>query len=159
MRSSSSRFALLAIAGILLTVAGCGSRAAVDPGPTASDPVCAEVLRALPDELSNAQRRSTNSQATAAWGDPPITLRCGVTPPGPTTDRCISVTGADGASVDWVMAPLGTIPEDTWQFTTYGRVPAIEVTVPVAYAGDDATTTLVDLGAAVSLTDAERACV
>ncbi len=146
-------------AGLVLTAAGCGSAATVEPGPTASAPVCAEVLRALPDELSGAERRSTNSQATAAWGDPPITLRCGVTPPGPTTDRCIAVTGGDGASVDWVVAPLGTTPEDTWQFTTYGRVPAIEVTVPAAYAGSDATTTLVDLGAAVALTDAQRACV
>jgi len=145
--------------GLVLAVAGCGSPAAVEPGPTASAPVCAEVLRALPEELSGAEQRSTNSQATAAWGDPAITLRCGVTPPGPTTDRCISVTGADGASTDWVMAPLESTEDDTWQFTTYGRVPAIEVTVPVAYAGDDATSTLVDLGAAVSLTDAQRACL
>ena len=154
-----SRLLAVLATGLLLAAAGCGSAATVEPGPTASAPVCAEVLRALPDELSGAERRSTNSQATAAWGDPPITLRCGVTPPGPTTDRCISVTGADDASVDWVMAELGSTEEDTWQFTTYGRVPAIEVTVPVDYAGDDATTTLVDLGAAVSLTDAQRACL
>ncbi len=113
----------------------------------------------LPEELSGAERRSTNSQATAAWGDPAIALRCGVSPPGPTTDRCISVTGADGTQVDWVMTPLGEAAEDTWQFTTYGQVPAIEVTVPVDYAGDDATTTLVDLGAAVALTDQQRTCV
>lgn len=148
----------MSVAAIMLTVAGCSSTAGVEPGPTASAPACAEVLRALPDELSGAQRRSTNSQATAAWGDPAITLRCGVTPPGPTTDRCISVTGADQATVDWVVAPLGSTAEDTWQFTTYGRVPAIEVTVPVDYAGDDASTTLVDLGPAVSLIPQQRAC-
>ena len=149
----------VALAGMMLTLAGCGSTAGVEPGPTASAPVCAEVLRVLPEQLSTAERRSTNSQATAAWGDPAITLRCGVTPPGPTTDRCISVTGSDGTSVDWVMTPLGEAAEDTWQFTTYGRIPAIEVTVPVAYAGDDATTTLVDLGSAVAFTDQQRACV
>ena len=149
----------LAVAGIVLTLAGCGSTAGVTPGPTASAPVCAEVLRVLPDELSGAERRSTNSQATAAWGDPAITLRCGVNPPGPTTDRCISVTGVDGTQVDWVMTPLGEAAEDTWQFTTYGQVPAIEVNVPVDYAGDDATTTLVDLGGAVALTDQQSACV
>ena len=152
-------FSCLAVTGMVLTIAGCGSTAGVEPGPTASAPVCAEVLRALPDQLSGAERRSTNSQATAAWGDPAITVRCGVTPPGPTTDRCISVTGADETSVDWVMTPLGEAAEGTWQFTTYGRIPAIEVTVPVEYAGDDATTTLVDLGGAVSLTDQQRSCV
>ncbi|WP_147916717.1 DUF3515 family protein [Ruania zhangjianzhongii] len=149
----------LAAAGVVLTLTGCGSTAGVEPGPTASAPLCAEVLRVLPEELSGAERRSTNSQATAAWGDPAIALRCGVSPPGPTTDRCISVTGADGTQVDWVMTPLGEAAEDTWQFTTYGQVPAIEVTVPVDYAGDDATTTLVDLGAAVALTDQQRTCV
>lgn len=149
----------LALAAVVLALAGCGSTAGVEPAPTASAPQCAEVLRVLPEELSGAERRSTNSQATAAWGDPAITLRCGVTPPGPTTDRCISVTGADGATVDWVMTPLGETTENTWQFTTYGHVPAIEVTVPVEYAGDDATTTLVNLGGAVALTDQQRACV
>ena len=69
------------------------------------------------------------------------------------------MTGADETSVDWVMTPLGEAAEGTWQFTTYGRIPAIEVTVPVEYAGDDATTTLVDLGGAVSLTDQQRSCV
>src|SRR5699024_4832736 len=86
------------VAALLVTVSACGSPAARPPGPTASAPVCAEVLRALPEELSGAQSRSTNSQSTAAWGDPPITLRCGVQPTGPTTDRCITVKGADGAS-------------------------------------------------------------
>lgn len=146
-------------AALLLTLTACGSPVAVPPGPTASAPACAEVLRALPDELSGAQSRSTNSQATAAWGEPPITLRCGVEPTGPTTDRCITVKGDDGATVDWVVAPLGTTEEDTWQFTTYGRIPAIQVTVPVAYAGTDATTTLVDLGPAVSLIPQQHKCI
>jgi len=113
----------------------------------------------LPQELSGAQSRSTNSQATAAWGDPPITLRCGVQPTGPTTDRCITVKGADGASVDWVVAELGSTEEDTWQFTTYGRFPAVQVTVPVDYAGSDATTTLVDLGPAVALIPQQNECI
>src|SRR5699024_11319598 len=98
-------------------------------------------------------------QATAACGDPPIPLRSGVPPTGPTTDRCITVNGADGASVDWVVGELGSTEEDTWQFTTYGRFPAVQFTVPVDYAGSDATTTLVDLGPAVALIPQQNECI
>ncbi|QOR72754.1 DUF3515 family protein [Ruania alkalisoli] len=150
----------MAAVGVL---GGCQSAVEVDPGPTASAPVCAEVLRALPDELAGAERRSTTSQASAAWGeDPAITLRCGVQPPGPTTDRCITAEAANGTSVDWVVTELGDV-EGGWQFTTYGRVPAIELTVPVFHAGNasdaDPTTLLVDLGEAVDIIGAERSCL
>ncbi len=77
---------------------------------------------ALPDQLGDANKRPTTSQGTAAWGDPSLViLRCGVNPPGPTTDRCVGVN-----DVDWV------IKEDnatTWTLTTYGRVPATEVVI------------------------------
>jgi hypothetical protein len=54
-----------------------------------------------------------------------VVWRCGVTPPGPTTDECIEVDG-----VDWVRHPLA----DGSSFTTYGRDPAVQVLVPDAYA-------------------------
>lgn len=141
----------------------CQAAVEVDPGPTASAPECAEVLRALPEELAGAEQRSTTSQATTAWGeDPAITFRCGVAPPGPTTDRCITAEAANGTAVDWVVTDLGDV-DGGWQFTTYGRVPAIELTVPVAHAGNasdaDPTTLLVDLGEAVDIISADRACL
>ncbi len=61
------------------------------------------------------------SPAVRAWGDPPIVARCGVNPPGPTTDDCLTVDG-----VDWVATPLS----DGTRFVTYGRDPAIEVLIP-----------------------------
>lgn len=61
----------------------------------------------------------------AAWGDPAIIARCGVTPPGPTTLECIAVD-----SVDWIVEPL----TDGMVFTTFGRDPAMEVIVPSDYA-------------------------
>ncbi|SEE27052.1 DUF3515 family protein [Ruania alba] len=144
---------------LVLGLAACGAPVEVEPAPEASTPVCAEVLRSLPDELAGAERRSTTSQASAAWGDPAITFRCGVPVLGPTTDRCITAEAADGTSVDWVVAELGSVSGDAWQFTTYGRSPAIELVVPVIYAGEDPTTLLVDIGEALTFIEAERECL
>jgi hypothetical protein len=93
----------------------------------ASDPACARLARALPTTAQHQGRvrTSSDSPAVAAWGDPAIIWRCGVTPPGPTTDECIDVDG-----VDWVRHPLS----DGSAFTTYGRDPAVQLLVPDAYA-------------------------
>ncbi|ACQ79852.1 conserved hypothetical protein [Beutenbergia cavernae DSM 12333] len=154
------------LGGALLasTVLGaCASPVGLDPAPDASAPICAEVLRALPGSLAGAERRETTSQASRAWGDPPITLRCGVEPPGPTTDRCITVEAADGTSIDWVVAENDDVGPDAgsgqFAFTTYGRVPAVEVVVPVEYAGDDATSLLLDVGTAVGVIPQDRECL
>ncbi|TGO04291.1 DUF3515 family protein [Serinibacter arcticus] len=153
----------------LLIVTGCARDVPTAPAPSASDPVCARVLQATPGVLGGADQRPTTSQASRAWGDPAITLRCGVEPLDPTTDRCIAVTGGDGTEIDWVVAEnddvVGTGEDaDTergrFMFTTYGRTPAIEVVVPVEYAGTDSTAILVDLGAAVSrTTTTESRCI
>lgn len=134
---------------------------ALEPTPEASDPVCARTLISMPDELGGAEKRNTTTQASRAWGDPPITVRCGVEPPGPTTDRCVTAINASGESVDWVMREIGDpeVEENTWHFTTYGRAPAIEVIVPVEYAGTDATEILGVLGESVSRIPATRECV
>lgn len=147
--------------GLALVLAACGSAVELEPAPEASDPVCARVLIAMPDELSEASKRNTTTQASRAWGDPPITVRCGVEPPGPTTDRCVTAEDASGNSVDWVMREIGDeeVDENTWHFTTYGRVPAIEVIVPVEYAGTDATEILGILGEHIAQIPATRECV
>lgn len=156
-------------AAALLVLTGCARDVPTAPAPSASDPVCAQVLQATPGVLGGADQRATTSQASRAWGDPAITLRCGVEPLGPTTDRCITVTGVDGVSIDWVVAEnddvVGTGEDaDTergrFMFTTYGRTPAIEVIVPVEYAGTDSTAILVDLGPAVARTaTTESRCI
>ena len=61
------------------------------PAKDAANPACAPMMVALPDTIGDAKLRKTNSQATAAWGDPSLViLRCGVNVPGPTTDRCVT---------------------------------------------------------------------
>ncbi len=162
----SSRLAVVATLAALAAagLAGCSQAAVIiEPAPAASDPVCAQVLRATPQELGGAEMRSTTAQAARAWGDPAITFRCGVPELGPTTDRCIAVTGADGLTVNWVVAENNEVAgEDSergrFTFTTYGRSPAIQVVVPVEYAGTDATGVLVDLASAVAFTQEKREC-
>ncbi|RPF25658.1 DUF3515 family protein [Georgenia muralis] len=159
------RVALALTAAAVLS--GCAAPVSLPPGELAADPVCARVLQATPDVLGGLERRSTTTQAATAWGDPAVTLRCGVAPPGPTTDRCLSVDSGDGTAVDWI-ALEGDDPDlpeharqggGSWTFITYGRRPAIEVVVPVEQVGGQPTAALVDLAGAVSLVRAERACV
>ncbi|MDN5635804.1 MAG: DUF3515 domain-containing protein [Brevibacterium sp.] len=121
----SRTFALAAIATVLAGVglAGCERTVVVEPAEDAQNPKCADIMLQLPAEISGEEERTTSSQGTKAWGDPNIAVaRCGVTPPGPTTDRCVSVSG-----VDWISQPSDE--NDTWVFTSYGRTPAVEVLV------------------------------
>lgn len=116
-------------------LSGCAAAVPVEPAPAATDVACARVLVALRavDTIGGLQRRETTGQSTAAWGEPPLTLRCGVDPPPPTTQRCVEVAG-----IDWVVGEADGAPdadEDAAAaivMTTYGRVPALEVRLPAA---------------------------
>lgn len=143
-------------------LAGCSAAVTVPPAPDAAHPVCAEVVLALPARLGDLERLESGTQAAAMWGErtDPVVLRCGVTPPGPTTEQCVQAD--DGAvSVDWIAVPSDEQPDGTadWVFTTYGRTPTVEVRVPASVASSRSTSFLVDLGRAVSLVEQERACL
>jgi hypothetical protein len=120
-----------------------------EAAPEATDPDCAAVVVRLPDEVAGLAARETDAQGTGAWGTPAsVLLRCGVEPPGPTTERCVSVDG-----VDWI---IDESDAPRYLFTTYGRTPAVEVLVDNdAVSG---TTAITDLSAAVSVIPAEREC-
>jgi hypothetical protein len=143
-------------------LAGCSATVPTTVAAHATDPVCADVVLATPDELSGLARRDTNAQATTAWGEPgaAIVLRCGVEPLGPTTDRCVTVEATDGTSVDWVVTQGDTDSEEAdATFITYGRVPAVEITVPAAVRELHSTSMLIDLGPAISRTEKRRSCL
>lgn len=107
------------------------------------------MMVALPDAIGDARLRKTNSQATAAWGDPSLViLRCGVNVPGPTTDRCVSVN-----DVDWVIKE----GDPVWTLTTFGREPATEILMDPDKISS--ATVLADLSAAASKIKASRNCV
>lgn len=151
-----------AVVAALALVGGCAATVPVQVAPDAHDPVCAEVVLRLPDELDGMPRLRTDAQATVAWGETtaPVVLRCGVDPLPPTTDACVTAED-DRASVDWVAVPgeaddAGNAP---WTFTTYGRTPAFEVVVPAAVTATRSTSFLVDLGPAIARVAATRTCL
>lgn len=137
------------IASALLATAvlvGCSHAEVVEPAEYAADPGCANVMLAIPDVVGGLDMRATTSQATQAWGDEfPIIARCGVEPPGPTTDQCIA-TETSGVSVDWLMRE----EDDTWIATSFGRSPALEVLVPKIRADEAVGDVLAELSPAAS---------
>jgi hypothetical protein len=106
-----------AVAALMLSA--CSPAVDVPAAKDAANPACAPMMVALPETIGDSKLRKTNSQATAAWGDPSLViLRCGVNVPGPTTDRCVSVNG-----IDWVIKEGNPV----WTLTTFGREPATEI--------------------------------
>ncbi len=111
--------------------AGCAATATVEPAPQAHDPVCADVMLTLPEEIGEHSQRPTSSQGTAAWGDPAaVVLRCGVEPIGPSEHPCVSPAG-----VDWVWIEN----EDHLQLISYGREPTVEVLLDGERLTEDTT--------------------
>jgi hypothetical protein len=126
---------LLAVA--LLTFTGCSGAVRLDPpDPPINADTCADFVARLPEMLADQQARQTDptSELTAAWGDPPITVRCGV--PDPTTlTASAQLFRIDG--VDW-------FPEQDssgYVFTTYQRQANVQVTVPDAYSPESGPVT------------------
>lgn len=132
-----------------MTLSGCAATVSMQPARDANDPLCAAAMVRLPDTVDGQQRRFTDAQSTAAWGDPSaVLLACGVTPPGPTEAQCITVGG-----VDWIVDDSAA-PQ--YRITTYGRTPAIEVLTDNQVVAP--TTVLDALGTAVQQLPRERQC-
>jgi hypothetical protein len=134
------------IAGVLaLTCLGCGfgpvTVADHTPLPGAPD-VCADLLAAVPDVLADAVRREVEpaSPGVAAWGQPPIILRCGV--PEPSVDPTSPVLEVDGVGWYGIEGDGGTF------FVTADRAVTVEVAVPDDYAPE--AEVLLDLAGPVS---------
>ncbi|KWW99636.1 hypothetical protein LI90_1275 [Carbonactinospora thermoautotrophica] len=113
------------------------------PPPADAARACAALHHALPRKLDGQDRRrvTTDSPLVAAWGDPPIVLRCGVPVPAAyqPTSQVVTING-----VDWFPEQLTR----GYVFTTVGRVANVEVSVPDAYAPE--VNPLVDLAGAVA---------
>ncbi|GAA4284899.1 hypothetical protein GCM10022261_24300 [Brevibacterium daeguense] len=142
--------ALGPLALLLPVLAGCTPALVVEPAPNAADPACAEIMLRMPHEVDGQPDRDTSSQGTEAWGDPAIAIaRCGMEPPAPTTDRCVSVDG-----VDWISTGQ---TDESWTFVSYGREPAVEVLVdPTAVPG---ATVLAEVSPAVAQIEPYASCV
>ncbi|MBT2476020.1 DUF3515 family protein [Microbacterium sp. ISL-103] len=113
--------ALILATGLATSLAGCSTTVHLDPADDANDPACAQVSVLLPDAVGDLDRVWTDAQATGAWGDPTVVLRCGVEPPAPSTEVCTTIGG-----VDWLVLDQ---EEERQRLVTYGRDPAIEVVI------------------------------
>jgi Protein of unknown function (DUF3515) len=92
---------------------------------------CAALAGLFPSRLDGHARRSASpsSPLTAAWGDPPIALRCGVPLPAALTPTA-ELTVVNGVS--WFPEPPGSATPT--RFTGVGRQAYVEVTIPARYA-------------------------
>ncbi|MGO3148105.1 MAG: DUF3515 domain-containing protein [Leucobacter sp.] len=148
-RAAKMTSLLLAVGGLATLLSGCATEVPMETAVDANNPACADVIVRLPDTVDGLDRRTTNAQATGAWGDPAsVLLYCGIEASGPTTDTCVSVDG-----VDWIIdesrAPL-------YRFEAYGRSPGLEVIVDSEQA--NGTNVIAALSSVTEQLPQERKC-
>jgi hypothetical protein len=124
-------------------LAGCaGPVELTAPNPPADvRDECRALITDSPDVVEQEQRREVEpiSPYTSAWGDPAITLACGVAKPDGLNraSECLEVNG-----VGWFSEQR----EDDFRFTTIGRETYVQVVVPSDYTPANP---LVDLAAPI----------
>jgi hypothetical protein len=125
-----------AVACLVLLATGCTAGAVdvagTDPGADAA--VCERLVDALPPSLAGQERRTVDdadAATAAAWGDPPIVLRCGVEEPA-SFDALSTCQITNG--VAWYVPDeqiTGRAVDVT--MSTIGRTPGVEVVIPADY--------------------------
>jgi uncharacterized protein DUF3515 len=115
-------------------------------GGTGIPAPCARLAAALPAKVDDLHRRSTQPSVptVAAWGDPPVVLRCGVGQPAGLTATS-QLSGVN--EVDWYVDEQAT--QRVW--TTFARAANVEVSIPNSH--DPAVGPVVDLAVAIKATD------
>ncbi|GAB3686850.1 DUF3515 domain-containing protein [Nocardiopsis oceani] len=120
-----------AAVAVALVSTGCGNQT-VQMQPPETDgqtaEVCADLVADLPDTLMDQERAALQpeSEIMAAWGDPPIGLRCGV--PRPSALELDS-TLEEINGVAWLPQP----EDDPTLYTAVEREAFVELTVPPAH--------------------------
>jgi len=106
------------------------------PVPTSRDAVvvssCSALLRALPEELGDGLRRrdvAFDPLRTAAWGEPSVTLECGVPRPERAEPPVEVGPNDDGPLVAFTTRDVGPAT----RFTTSDRSVNVAITVPDVY--------------------------
>ncbi len=143
-----SSFGAAGVALLLLaSSAACGALEVRRTEVTAAQrTACEALVEALPDRVSDQPRRETSGNPLgAAWGDPPIVLRCGVPVPEDYTRFAGCQTVND---LDWF------VPDEASEdqgldavLTTVGREPRVELVVPAERRPPVAA--MVDVGDAI----------
>ncbi len=96
------------------------------PNSALSARLCSDLTGALPRRLAELDARIVDGdkRLTAAWGDPPVTLRCGIIATPSPLGQLVTLDG-----IDWTTV----IGKSTVTWLTVGRRATVEVTVPRRY--------------------------
>ncbi|TQN30682.1 uncharacterized protein DUF3515 [Haloactinospora alba] len=120
-----------ATAAALTVLAGCAADTAEVPAPSPdaeTAELCRTLVQRLPDTVVGQERVATrpDSDHVAAWGDPPVAVRCGVERPTELApdSHLRTVNG-----IAWFPEP-GDRPT---LFTAVGREAYVELDVPPSY--------------------------
>jgi hypothetical protein len=132
------RFIVLVAA---ICLAGCATT--VDVPAASNGSACRALIAALPKTVVGASQRavSPSDSGTAAWGDPAITLRCGVAAPA----------GFGGGTQLLQIDSVAWLPKKLtagYRFTAKTSAGYLEVDVPSHYSPE--ADALVDLGPAMN---------
>lgn len=150
MKFSRMLGALLAATAIASTLSGCTATVSLDPATYANDPACAAVSVRLPDTVDGLAKRSTDAQATGAWGTPAaVLLRCGLEAVTVSTMKCVTTS-----KIDWLVDDTNA---PTYRFITYARKPAVEVIIDSKKASG--VNVLDDLANAIEQLPASKHCL
>jgi hypothetical protein len=147
---SAVRGALLSV--VLLLAACGGGPVTLERPPAEYRGTCARLAERLPEELADlaAVAYSPDDAYGGAWGDPPLTLTCGVPSPegfGPASS-CLVVNG-----VDWFAPEDQTADNDAdLTLTTATLTPRVALHVPASRRGATLAAALVDLAAPLKAT-------
>ncbi len=122
MKISRTAFAFTVAVLAAGTLTACTPIISLEAAADSNNPACAEVSVRLPATLANEAKRTTDAQATGAWGNPTaVILRCGLEPVEVSTLPCVTASG-----VDWLVDESA---KPSYRFITFGRNPATEVIV------------------------------
>jgi hypothetical protein len=139
-------------AAVLASLAGCGGDGTVAVPSfdltAAGKTQCPGLIDDLPQHVADQARRTTTGSAyAAAWGDPAIVLRCGLTRPKDSTDSspCLTRNG-----LGWTIPPaqLDELDADV-DMTLVHRTVYLRVHVPAKYRPNGPSEVMADLDATV----------
>jgi hypothetical protein len=134
-------------------LAGCGDGAVDVEAPEltgAAARTCTALVDALPKTVDGAERRTVEPSGApaAAWGDPAIVLRCGVSTPA-EFDEFATCQEANG--VGWFIPEEQITGEaESITMTTIGRAVNVEVSLPPEHWPP--ANAMVDLASAIEQT-------